>query len=265
MISRKKLAFAAALLVGVSAAKQASAAIITEWTFNSATADANTSTGTIAPYIGQGTASLPGGTTSNYASGATTDTTSAGDNSGWNVTTYPADTVGSGTAGAQFAVDTTGDTNLVISLDFRQSGTASRYFQLQLSSDGSTFSNASGGTASIVGTQASNNSGTSWDTTGLYVNNAGGGTQAYETGITYALPAGSAYENDPNFAFRWVSVFAPGTSTYISSNAGTAAAYTPAGTSRFDEVTVSTSVPEPASLSGIAVAAVALLKRRRKI
>jgi hypothetical protein len=267
----KSAAIAGAVLTVADVAERSSAAVITQWTFNSVPSDANTTTGTTTASTGMGTVTLVGGTTSTYASGSTTDTTSPTDNSGLNVTTFPAQSTGGGTAGVEYATSTVGafpagaGEQLQIALDFRQSGTASRFFELQLSADGVNFSNASGGVASIVGPINSSNTLTTFSNSGLYTNDSGGGSQNYVSGITYTLPAGSAYENDPAFAFQFVAVFDPTNGTsYTSSNAGTSAAYTAAGTARFDDVTVSAAVPEPATLSVAGLAVAGLLARRRR-
>ena len=56
----------------------ASAAVVTQWNFNSATNDANTATGTTLPFVGSGTASLVGGVTSpSYNAGGNTGIASA--------------------------------------------------------------------------------------------------------------------------------------------------------------------------------------------
>ncbi len=258
--------------IALALAGPSRAAVIAQFNFNSNPADTDTTTGTLTPNVGAGTVSLVGGTTSTFAPGSPSDTSTSTDNTGFNLTTFPAQGTASGTAGVQVAVSTLSQPSageqLQLSLDLRQSGSASRYFQLQLSSDGTTFTNASGGTASLVGTQSSSNTLTSFSNSGLYVNNAGGGSQNYVVGITYTLAAGSVYQNDPNFAFRFVSVFdqsgtAPG--NYISSNAGTSAAYGTTGTARFDLVTVSSvATPEPTTLAFAGLCGAGLLARRRR-
>ncbi|NDD15189.1 MAG: hypothetical protein EB072_21795, partial [Betaproteobacteria bacterium] len=127
-------------------------------------------------------------------------------------------------------------TGIVIGLDFRQSATSSKYWQLQLSSDGTTFVNASGGTAAIASGQNAANTETAFSNDGLYVNNPGSGSQQFVTGITYTLTgsAASAYVNNSNFAWRWVSVFSPGGSSYAAASS----TYGTAGTARFDNVYV---------------------------
>lgn len=257
------------LFAAAAISTAATAQTITQWNFNSGN-DANTATGTNVPSTGNGSLSLVGGTTSTYSAGSPGDTSTSTDNSGLNTTTYPAQGTGSGTAGVQFNVPTTGFSDQIqLSLDFRQSGTASRYFQLLVSTDGTNFSAPSGGTTSI-GTIGSGNSITSFSTSGLYTNNSGGGSQTFVQNITYNLPTGSGYQNDPNFAFKWVAVFDPtgaNGANYISSNAGTTAAYTSAGTARFDMVTVSV-IPEPSTwamlISGGALLLGAQRLRRRR-
>lgn len=179
------------------------------WNFNSNPADGSTSTGTTSPSAGSGTISLIGGVTSTFAAGSPGDPAPSADNSGLNLTSWAAQGTGSGTAGLQVAASTVGFTGITISLDFRQSGTVSRDFQLQASSDGTTFNNVSGGTASF-GTVGGGNTLTSFTSGGLYVNNPGGGSQTFVQSISYAFAPGSVYENDANFAFRWVAVFDSG-------------------------------------------------------
>ena len=226
--------------LGISNSVSADTVPFTAFNYNNSTPSAST---------GSGTTSAVGGTSVSYASGSPEDTASP--NEAFAVSGFPAQGVGSGTAGAQFNVSTLGEPStgnaLQISFDFRQSGTSSEYYQLQLSSDGTTFSNASGGFGSVAGpvnpsASAAQNSNTSFSSSGLYLNNTGSGSQQFVEGLTYTLAPGSMYQNDANFAFRFVSVFAPGTSTYVAASA--ASTYGTAGTARFDEVTVS-SVPLP--------------------
>src|SRR6476646_5537494 len=96
----KMIAGAAAAAGFVGAVSSASSAgVITQWTFNSTTPDATTSTGTTSPSTGSGTLALIGGTTSTFAGGSPADTSSATDNSGLNVAGFPAVGANSGTAG----------------------------------------------------------------------------------------------------------------------------------------------------------------------
>lgn len=237
---------------------------ISLWNFNSLAPDASTATGTLTPSTGSGTVSLLGGVTSTFAGGSLGDPAAAGtDNSGLNLTAWAAQGTGSGTRGLQVAVSTAGFANISVSLDFRESGTVSRFFQLQASANGSTFNNVSGGIASFGA--VNNNTGTSFTSAGLFANTASSGSQAFVQSINYTFAPGSIFENNPNFAFRWVAVFDPADgANYISSNAGTTAAYATGGTGRFDMVSV-TSVPEPSTLALSALGLTTLLFRQRMV
>lgn len=213
-----------ALLLAASGVS-ANANTVTQWNFNSATADAATSTGTITPAIGTGSATLIGGTTSTFASGDASGGSSdpaTGDDSGWNITTFAAATAGNKTRGAQFNVSTLGFENITLNYDLRHSNTSSRQEQVQYSLDGLTFNDI----ASFSG-----NVGDSWF-----------------NGRSVNLSAISGIANNANFAFRVVAAFDPSSSSsYLASSpTGT---YGTSGTWRFDMVTVSgtaiAAVPEP--------------------
>jgi len=254
-LTRMIVVAAAAGLAGV-ASRASSAGVIAQWNFNSTSPDATSTTGSTAPSVGTGTLTTIGGASSAFAVGSPSDP-AASDNTALQTSAYPA-TSSSGTAGVQVSVSTLGQAGPVqISLDFRQSGTASRYFQLQASSDGTNFANVSGGAASIA---TPGNNSASFSNAGLYANTTNTTTTQFVQGISYTFPAGSVYENDPNFAFRFVSVFDPttGNTSYTGSN-GTYSGST--GTARFDMVTVA---PEPTSACMFGVGGLLLLGRRRR-
>lgn len=227
-------------LAGLSA--QAQAIVVTQWDFNSSPADGSTSTGITSPAMGSGIASLVGGTSATFASGDASGGSSdpaSGDDSAWNTTTYAAQGTGDKTRGAQFAVDTTGWQDVVISYDLRHSNTSSRYEQVQYSLDGVNFVDI----ATFDG-----NLGDTWF-----------------NGRTVDLSAISGADNNPLFAFRVVSTFAPGSSDYMASKSGSS--YGTTGTWRFDMVTVQAApVPEPEAyilmLAGLGLVG-ALARRRR--
>ena len=222
------------------------AQVITQWNFNDSTTSPSTGTGML---------TLLGGVTSTFGTGSPDD--SATPNEALQTTTYPAASTGSGTAGVEFAVSTVGMNGTIqISLDLRQSGTASRYLQLQVSTNGTTFAAPSTGTGAVNGPINSPNSMTSFSNTGLYSNNSGTGSQTFVENILYTIPANSVYANDANFAFEFVSVFDPtnGTSYTASSSSST---YATTGNIRFDEVTVA--VPEPSTWTMLAAGAAGLL------
>src|SRR5262245_57036301 len=119
-----------AMALALLAAGSARAALFTQWNFNSLPADADPATGTLAPSLGVGTDSNIGGTTFNFASGDASGGSSdpaAGDDSGWNLTTWPAQGAANETAGAQFLSSTLGYQDITITWDQRHSNTGSRY------------------------------------------------------------------------------------------------------------------------------------------
>ena len=212
----------------------ASAAVVTQWTFNSSNAAL-----TLTPYIGTGTASYVGGTAANgtgIASGWVNDTTAVAPvvNNRWTMLTFPAASAASGTAGAQFAVSTTGFENVIITFGLRNSKTASKYAQLQYSTNGTTFSD---------------------------FGNVIEGTGDVWTSVSRDLSSLTTTDNNSTFAFRVVSVFAPGTSAYAATKTGST--YAATGTFGFDLVTVNgTAIPSPGAVALIGLAG--LVARRRR-
>ena len=189
--------------------------VVAQWTFNSVPGDADSTTGTIIPTLGTGTASLVGGTTSSFASGCALDTSAPTDNSGWNTTTYPAPTAGNKSAGVAFNVSTLGRQNIVIRWDQRVSNTGSKYARLQYSTNGTSFVDFP--TAVSVSAAASFEP---------------------KTNDLSALPGVS---NNPHFAFRIVAEFEntaanTGGAAYLA--AASSSTYATAGTIRYDMVSV---------------------------
>jgi hypothetical protein len=212
----------------------ASGAVVTQWTFNSSNAAL-----TLTPYIGAGTATYVGGTAANgtgIASGWVDDTTAVSPvvNNRWTMTTFPTASSASGTAGAQFAVSTVGYEDVIVTFGLRNSNTSSKYAMLQYSTDGTNFTNFGD---VITGT------GDVW------------------TSVSRDLSALTTADNNSTFAFRVVSVFAPGTSAYAA--AKSTSTYAATGTYGFDLVTVSgAAIPAPGAVSLLAVTA--LMARRRR-
>ncbi len=225
------LSLAAGLVLAAPIAAQAQI-VVTQWNFNASTTT---------PSVGAGAASLVGGTTATFASGAanggSTDPQGTTGNFGWNLSTFPAATAGNLSAGAQFAVSTLGQSGIVVSWDQRHSNTSSAVVQFQYSTNGTTFTN--------FGMPFIASAGDTW------FNNR-----------TVDLSGVAGVSNNASFAFRIVSSFAPAAGGYVASTTGSS--YATTGTWRFDMVTVS-AVPEPTTtallLAGLA--AVGLLARRR--
>jgi hypothetical protein len=260
--------FVAALVILLATvATPTFAVIVTQWDFNSNPPDANPSTGLTTPSIGAGTLTQLG-TSGTAVTGSPGDPAAGGgDNSAFNTSSYPSQGTGSGTEGVQFAVSTVGFTDIVLSVDLRQSPTASRYWQLLVSSDGTSFAPPSGGVTSF-GTIGAGNTGTSFSTSGVYANDPGPGSgQTFVQAVTYTFASGSAFEDNPNFKYQWVSIFDPADGGYISADTGLEADYGTTGTFRFDMVTVAgTAIPEPGAIlfGGLMCCVVALWRLTSK-
>ena len=229
----------------------ASAAVVTQWNFNSVINDASTATGTTLPFVGSGTASLVGGVTSpSFNAGGTTGIAPASssdpastDNSGWQTTNYPAQGVGNKTAGVQFAVNTTNYEDIIVTFDVRHSNTSSSVLRLQYTIDGTSFIDADQYVITPTAT-----SGDSW----------------YNR--TANLSAITGVDNNANFAIRIVTEFAPSTSGYLAtrSNTPTATTYAGSGTLRWDMVTINgTLIPTPGSVALTGLAGLLVARRRR--
>lgn len=238
------------LVLGVigsfAAASLAPATVITQWNFNGDSA--TTVPGGAAsptPSIGSGTASLLAPVTSSFASGianggSTDPVTTSPPNFGWQTTTYTAQGVDSGTAGVRFNVSTAGVTGpgLFVYLDTRHSNTSSRFVRIDYSTDGTTFTPGD-----------------------VFEATLGGDTWYRQRQVDLSAVPG-VFDN-PNFAFRVVTVFDPALgNAYSASNPGSS--YASGGTLRHDMVTVATvAIPEPASMGLAALAGATLLRRRR--
>jgi len=190
--------------------------IITEWNFDNST---NT------PSIGTGTIALIGGVLENTQTTCTCSFVGGNPSTGKAYTTknYPVQSTASGTAGIQFSVNTTGQSDINIYVDVYGSNTASKYVQLQYTLDGTNWITV--GTPTLVPYTSSSQ----WTT------------------ITTSIPSTSS-----NFSFRVVSVFDPAppspgipNTVYSPVNSGNNSAGTPytyvntTGALRFDNVKVS--------------------------
>jgi hypothetical protein len=155
------------------------------------------------------------------------------------------------TQGAQFAVSTTGFVNVVLQFDWYTTAQSVRNMQVQYTTDGSTWNNAS------------------------YVNAQGASVNAYFTapagggfypGITIGFTNVAGVGNNPNFAVRMVSAYdtssnAPSPATYTAATLGTTGApvqiNNTSGNWQFDEVNVlgtasgSKALPLPTETAGL--------------
>jgi endonuclease/exonuclease/phosphatase family metal-dependent hydrolase len=193
--------------------------IIAQWNFNSVTPDGNTTTGTIVPSVGSGTATAIGGVAPSFVGGdATLDPAPVTDNSAWTTTTYPASTANNKSAGVQFSASTAGKQNVVVSWSQRSSNTGGKYFRLQYST----------------------NNGTAFSDFPVSVTIA-----TSFTAFTNDLSTLPGVSNNSNFVFRIVGEFqstatGSGSAAYVAANSPTST-YASTGTTRFDMVTVSRS------------------------
>jgi hypothetical protein len=211
-----KYARTISLCTGLALAAGAAAQTITQWNFN--TTGGNTA-GTLTPSIGAGSVVRLGAPQTAFRAGNDQGGSSdpAGDvnNAALDLSPWAAQGTGSGLNGIEFRVSTAGYSDIVVNYDHRHSNRMSRWTQFQYSIDGATFTSA--GLANDGVFEASNDGDTWYN-----------GRQVDLTGI-------DAADDNPSFAFRIVAVFAPGTSTYVTSGA---VPYDTGGRSRFDMVTV---------------------------
>ena len=181
------------LVVLVGTFTCARADVIARWTFN----DTNAPVTAPPPAVGTGTALPIGGTTAAYVDGATPDNTNT-PNKAWSTKSYPAATVGTKTAGAQFNVSTFGYHDISLGWYQQNSATASRYVRLQYTLDGAAFTDG----AVIAITKD-----------GSYTN------------ITVSLSGIPGATNNPLFGFRLVSEFentasGAGAASYVATTDG---------------------------------------------
>jgi hypothetical protein len=210
-----RVCFALITALGVGSPVSLFAVQITQWNFNgdsATTVPGGTASPT--PSSGTGVASLVGTTASfasGIASGGSSDpVTTSPPNYAWNTTTYPAQGTGDKTRGAQFLVSTVGFNSIMFSYDLRHSNTSSRYEQVQYTLDGSTWTDA---------VQFDGPMGDTWF-----------------NGRMVDLSGVAGASNNALFGLRVVATFGP-SGAYEPSNA--TSTYGPAGTWRFDMVTIS--------------------------
>jgi hypothetical protein len=217
------------LLVGGALAATTHAQTIKQWDFN--TPDGLVATGTVRPLVGSGyPAEATAGLSTQFgavAGSATTDP-DTGNNSQWRIGSvggtggFPGATNDNKTAGAQFRVNTSGYENIMVTWDQENSASASRYWRVQYTVNGSDWLDHSTViTALDSGDQTS--------------------TPPWQIGLSADFSAIPAANNNADFAFRLVSEFedtatGAGTNAYVATR--TTANYSVNGTLWLDMVTV---------------------------
>jgi hypothetical protein len=204
-----------AVLCACSVQSLSAQTIITRWNFNSNPADASSSTGSTNPATGSGNLVSIGGVTPTFASGTSGNGSSdpATDNTGLNLTGWPAQGTANKTAGISFTTATTGYEDIIVTFDLRHSNTGPADAQFQYCTDVTA-------------------------TTPVWVDFATNAATAGDTWYarSYDLSAVAAIENNANAGFRVVSAFASSTTAYNPS--ASTSSYGTGGTWRFDMVTV---------------------------
>lgn len=192
------------LVLNVEGLSAGAPEVITQWNFNT----------DLLPTIGAGSVVAVGGTTQTLVSGAgSTDLVQPGQ--ALNTTSYPAQNTGSGTAGTQFNISTSGYTDLSFSFDIRLSNTAANTYLVQYNPD------VTNGLSPWISVDT-----LIYSTGGVFINNQ-----------VIDFTAHPAANNNPNLGIRVVSAFDLASSTsYVAVNSGST--YGTGGTVRFDMVTL---------------------------
>jgi hypothetical protein len=276
--SASKLAFLVGAMFAVPAMAQTT---ITQWSFENDPIALNNSP---APSMGSGTASAIGMTNSYNSTtsvntddvlqgvpGATgtkgTDTGTNGNQDGSQIWRVRGQTPGNGwssqapigTQGGVFAASTAGYTNINVSFDWYATNQGEANLALEYTTNGTTWNDiavtvpAADAPATAVTNASDPNA-----VIGSYVNGGTAGQNWFQN-LTASIPNAGG---DPNFAIEMVNATTGADNVAILS--GTPLNNT-SGNWRFDNVTISgTSVPEPTTLSLLAVSALGLLARRRR-
>lgn len=213
-------------------------ATITQWTFEG---------DVFTPSTGSGTAALIGGTTATFATGYIGTGTGG---RAWNSSTYPAQGTGSGTAGVEFLVSTSGFSAIALNWDGRHSNTSANRIRVQYTLNGTDWQNFEASASNAVNTVGGVDKG--FDN-GRFIADAG--DTWYQRGADFSGTAGVA--GNAAFGVRMVTEFFDGTNYAAATSTST---YGSSGTLRYDNVTfagVGSSpmiTASPSSLSGFTYA-----------
>lgn len=237
----------------------ASADVVTQWNFQGITVGINNSP---APSTGAGTATVLGmdntlnGVTSvaaadvfgNAPANGSTDPLQGGTTGRvWRIRggAAPGGPAANGwssfapqfSQGAQFAVATTNYSGISVSYDIYVTDRGPAHWQLQYTIDGTAWTSAGPlGFASLAGDR-------------------------WYNGNTVDLTGVAAADNNPLFAIRVVTAYAPGTTSYFAADGGPMS--NTSGNWRFDMVTVSAVVPSPAAVGLLGLAGLTASRRKR--
>lgn len=109
---------------------------VTRWDFNSAPSDGWVTTGSLRPVTGWGRVSAIGGVVGSFVSGAGSSDPAGVDNSAWRLTHWPDQGHGNKSRGYEIWVNTVGWEAVSLLWDQRTDPTASRYWRIQFSTNG---------------------------------------------------------------------------------------------------------------------------------
>lgn len=243
----------------------ASAAILGQWDFN-ATPLVTAGTGTSVVF------STTGAWNTTVGSGSPADL--GANNRSMGIGGLPASLAPSVTEGMGWTTNGSAASNLTVSLHIVVGYRASRYYQLQGTTDGTTWNNLTGGTPIQPTTLGTGVASASVSATGLIDIRMNDGIDPTSLNAPYSYTYGymlpSSYDNKPTVGFRLMSAWDSTAGDYVSSFAGTTAADATKGYStaanaggdlRVDLVTISGTVPEPAAVSLLAFAGLAVGRR----
>ena len=197
-----------ALLAGSLPGAQA-ASTLTAWNFDNVSVGASSSP---APSTGFGTASVLNLTAPSIQSLSGSSTGAANSwrlGNGWSTT---AD-LGANVQGAKFTASTFGYYGILISFDVFATSDAEAALQVQYTTDGSIWKNATITSAGTMGYLASNTNPTNSLVVGSYVVLTNNGTAGWNNGVTVDLSGVSGVANDSAFAIRIVNA-ATGTNCF---------------------------------------------------